>query len=89
LFDEFVNCYNDLVHNDILQTYSDIYVEYVDHGLRVMKLHKAAGIDDIETEHLLYSHPVISILTCQLFNSTLRCGRVPNDFHIEIIIPVV
>jgi hypothetical protein len=54
-----------------------------------MKLHKAPGIDGIETEHLLYSHPVISILLCQLFNSMLHCGRVPNDFQIGIIIPVV
>jgi len=27
LFNEFVNCYNELVHNNNLQTYSDISVE--------------------------------------------------------------
>jgi len=54
-----------------------------------MKLHKAAGIDGNETEHLLYSHPVICILLCKLLNSMLHCGRVHNDFHIRIIIPVV
>ena len=54
-----------------------------------MKLHKAAGFDGIETEHLLYSHPVISVLLCRLFNSMLRCGCVPNDFHMGIIIPAI
>jgi len=54
-----------------------------------MKLHKVAGIDGIETEHLLYSHPVICILLFKLFNSMLHCGHVPNDFHIGVIIPVV
>jgi hypothetical protein len=75
--------------NDRLQTYSDFSVESVDRCLGDMKLHKAAGFDGIETEHLLYSHPVTSVLLCRLFSSMLRCGCVPNDFHMRIIIPVI
>ena len=34
-----------------------VSVELVDKCLRAMKLGKAAGVDNIETEHLRYAHP--------------------------------
>jgi hypothetical protein len=37
----------------------------------------------------LHLRSVNSVLLCRLFNSMLRCGRVPNDFHMGIIIPVI
>ena len=54
-----------------------------------MKLHKAAGVDGIEVEHLLHAHPVLCLLLCKLFNAMLELGHVPRDFHYGIIIPVI
>jgi len=33
-----------------------------------MKLGKAAGVDNIETEHLVYAHPGLCVLLSLLFN---------------------
>jgi hypothetical protein len=54
-----------------------------------MKLNKASGIDGIEVEHLMYAHPIVCTLLCNLFNCMLQCGRVPYDFHFGVIVPLV
>jgi hypothetical protein len=60
-------------------------IELIDCCLHKMKLHKAAGIDGLETEHLLYAHPILIYCLSVLFNSCLQHGYVPNDFGIGII----
>ena len=89
LFNEFVNCYNDFIFSDKHAEYSSISVELVDRCLHSMKLHKAAGVDGIEVEHLLHAHPIVCLLLCKLFNAMLELGHVPRDFHYGIIIPVI
>jgi hypothetical protein len=89
LFNEFVNKYNEFVACDDHAVYTEISVELIDRCLHSMKLHKAAGIDGIEVEHLLYAHPIVCVLLCKLFNAMLHLGHVPRDFHYGIIIPVV
>jgi exonuclease III len=89
LFNEFVNSYNEFIASDNHEVFSDISVELIDWCTRSMKLHKAAGIDGIEVEHLLHAHPIVCLLLCRLFNAMLQCGHVPRGFHYGIIIPVV
>jgi len=89
LFNEFVNNYNEFCASDNHEIYSAISVELIDRCIHSMKLHKAAGIDGIEVEHLLHAHPIVCVLLCSLFNAMLQVGHVPSDFHYGIIIPVV
>ena len=49
-----------------------------------MKKCKAPGADDIQTEHLLYAHPLVIML----FNIMLKRGTVPTLFSMGVIVPV-
>ena len=64
-------------------------VETVCKCLARMKKGKAPGVDGIETEHLLYAHPIVTVLLCLLFNIMLKHGTVPRVFSDGIIVPVL
>jgi len=64
-------------------------VESVNKCLLDMKKCKAPGADDIQTEHLLYAHPLVIIQLCMLFNIMLKHGTVPTLFSMGVIVPVV
>jgi hypothetical protein len=57
--------------------------------MKNLKLHKAAGLDGIESEHIVYSHSKIVNFLVLLFNSILFHEYVPRDFCNGIIIPLV
>jgi len=54
-----------------------------------MKLGTAAGIDNIETEHLRHAHPRLSVLLSVLFDCIMLHGRVPLMFGIGIDVPLI
>ena len=63
-------------------------------GLIQAQLHKlkrncAPGLDSICTEHLIYSHPLISVHISMLFNVCLTHGFIPNRCIASVITPVV
>jgi hypothetical protein len=64
-------------------------VEIVDRCIRAMKLRKAAGSDNIEAEHLVYSHPLLCSILTMLFNCMIMHGKVPMGFGFGIIVPVI
>jgi exonuclease III len=64
-------------------------VETVDRCLRDMKKGRAPGVDGIQTEHLLFAHPLVIVLFCCLFNIMLLHGAVPNLFSTGVIVPIV
>ena len=64
-------------------------VSDVDRTIRNMKLGKSPGVDGVEVEHLIYSHPILVILLTLLFNALLRHSYVPTDFTLGIIIPIL
>ena len=64
-------------------------VETVNKCLSRMKLGKAAGVDAIETEHLINAHPLVVILPCSLFNILLSHGTVPHVFSCGVIVPAL
>ena len=68
--------------------YSDIDDELI--GIAIGKLHagKACGLDNLQTEHLTHSHPVVKQLLAALFNLMLRVGYVPSDFGRGLLIPI-
>jgi len=64
-------------------------VDLVDSCVRQLKRGKAAGHDELTTEHLLYAHPILTVLLTLLFNILVVYGKVPLDFGKGIIIPLV
>ena len=65
-----------------------------DVGLIQAQLHKlkrkcAPGLDNICTEHLIYSHPLVSVHISMLFNLCLTHGLIPNRCIASMITPVV
>jgi len=86
---EFVQCYSS-VFNGVQNTCPDfITVELVDRCIRQMKRGKAAGPDNLTAEHIIYAHPCVVILLCDLFQAMIESGYVPDDFGKGIIIPLV
>jgi len=65
-----------------------VTVERVDRCLGMMKLGKAAGYDGIKVEHLMYAHPILVIIMCNLFNIMLLHGVVPTMFRMGVIVPL-
>jgi len=49
---------------------------------------KPAGIDGLVAEHLKFSHPVLIVILCKLFNQFIDIGRVPDDFGLSYTVPI-
>ena len=58
--------------------------------LSIAKLHagKAAGIDNLQAEHLINAHPILHEILAKLFNLMLQCEYVPRDFGRGLLIPI-
>ena len=54
-----------------------------------LKRHKAAGVDDIVNEHIIFGGRSLAVHVCVLFNVMLRHSCVPSAFGHGIIIPLL
>ena len=85
------------LHEKFFQMYTDyavncranVSVELVDKCISGMKRGKAAGLDRLTVEHILYSHPVLVVHLSVLFNILLAYGVVPDAFGHGVIIPLI
>ena len=68
-FDKNANLFMDLVN-----------VELVDKCLHNMKLGKTGGLDELTAEHLVYTHPYLVVLLCDLYRFMADTGFVPDAF---------
>ena len=65
-------------------------VEEIDRLMRShLKCCKAASLDNIMSEHILYAHPVLTLHLSTLFNLVLKHGYVPSAFGTGLIVPLV
>jgi len=53
-----------------------------------MKRGKAAGLDELTTEHLVHSHPVLFAILAKLFNITMLAGYVLYGFRLSYTVPL-
>ena len=53
-----------------------------------MKRGKAAGLDELTIEHLVYSHPVLFAVLAKLFNIIMFAGYVPHGFRLRYTVPL-
>jgi len=49
-----------------------IDVEIIDKCLQKLKQGKASGPDDLTSEHLIYAHPYLIVLLCDLFTTMIH-----------------
>ena len=54
-----------------------------------LKRGKAAGIDQLTAEHLLYCHSVLPCILSKLFNLILLSGHVPCEFGHSYTVPLL
>ena len=50
---------------------------------------KAAGLDGLSAEHLLYCHPLLPCILVKLFNLFLHHGHVPLQFGLSYTVPLL
>lgn len=53
-----------------------------------MKRGKAAGLDELTVEHVVYSHPVLAVILSRLFNLIMSVGHVPYGFRLSYTVPL-
>jgi len=58
-----------------------IDTELVSHVIDSLKRGKAAGIDSLSAEHLLFCHPALSVVFAKLFQLMVLCCYVPNGLR--------
>ena len=67
---------------------SVITVDLFTNNINKLKCGKAASIDSVTPEHLIFAHNLIMVLLSILFNKMSRYGRVPELICKDIIVPV-
>ena len=63
-------------------------IEDVEAATAEMKRGKAAGLDELTTEHIVYSHPVLLVILAKLFNIIMSAGYVPYGFRLSYTVPL-
>ena len=58
-----------------------IDTEIVSHVIADLKPGKAAGIDGLSAEHLLFCHPALPVVLAKLFQLMVICSYVPDGFR--------
>ena len=71
-----------LSDNDIFDT------ELVSKVISDLKRGKAADIDGLTAEHILHSHPILSVILSKLFQLILKCRHVPTGFRYSYTVPI-
>ena len=62
--------------------------EHIDSIVNNLQFGKAAGIDGITAEHIVYSHPIIVMLLVKLFNMMILLEYIPIEFGLGLSIPL-
>jgi hypothetical protein len=76
---------NIIVNSDWLISVEDVDKTVFDK----MKRGKAAGMDNLSLEHVVYSHPSLIVHLSNLFNLMIKHGHVPDQFGLGIVVPLI
>jgi len=63
-------------------------VDLISHVILDLKRGKAADIYSLTAEHLLYSHPILSLILTKLFRLIVLCRYIPTGFKHSYIVPI-
>ena len=64
-------------------------IELIDSSVRSLKCGKAAGLDGISAEHIIYSHPSLYSILYRLFNAMITFSYVPVAFGLSYTVPLL
>jgi len=53
-----------------------------------MKKGKAAALDGLTSEHLKYSHPILAVVICILFNLFVSHCHISESFGLSYTVPI-
>jgi hypothetical protein len=84
--DQFVQAHSNYIGDTCC---CDITVEEVDNSVRKLKKGKAAGVDSLTAEHVLFAHPIIVVCLTRLFNLMIQHSFVPDSFGVGVMIPLL
>ena len=63
-------------------------IDVISHVILDLKRGKAADIYSLTAEHLLYSHPILSLILTKLFRLIVLCRYIPVGFKHSYIVPI-
>jgi len=63
-------------------------IELVSIMISKLKRGKAAGIDGLMAEHLMFSHPNLPVILSKLFNLMFSIRYAPHGFKFSYIVPI-
>ena len=69
--------------------YNNIPVEVMQQCIENLKKGKAAGIDELTPEHVIFAHPILVVHLSLLFRMLLKYNLVPDEFGRGVVIPLV
>ena len=77
--------------NDCSSKYSaiSISVDDVSNGLKLVKLGKSCGVDELSAEHFIYTGNYVKVYLSILFASFISHGFFPDGFMKSAIIPLI
>ena len=64
-------------------------VELIDESIRDLSRGRAAGLDNISAEHLVYCHPALCSILYRLFNAMNFYYYVPRAFGLSYTVPIL
>jgi len=71
-----------------MSKHSECSISFVDDIIQKLKRNKAASLDGLAAEHILYSHPVAVSVITKLINLMLRFEYIPDAFGFSVTIPL-
>lgn len=84
--------YNNRRHNYVGAPFDNTYLvdaELVEQMIGNMHRGKAAGLDGLTAEHLIFCHSLLPCILAKLFNLFIRYGHVPAAFGISYTVPLL
>lgn len=77
-----------IVH-EVKELNRDLYnALLIDISVSKLKNNKAAGIDGLQKEHLIFAHPIVYITLSKLFYIMMAKSYVPAQFGCGILVPI-
>jgi len=78
----------DVYHGMPISDAHVIDTELVENVVATLNRGKAAGIDGLSAEHLIFSHPSLRVILAKLFQMILSYSYIPHGFRYSYIVPL-
>jgi hypothetical protein len=75
-------------HGSLLTDAYNVSSELISRVFNDLKRGKAAGLDSLTAEHLIFSHPALVSILVSLFNLMLRSSYLPASFGLSYTVPI-